>query len=720
MMNRRRRATVCALALCLLCAATASPLAAQQQTPPRDAGTSNTQEQEVERVSAALVQTGVSVTDRKGRFVNDLKPADFELRVDGQPQPITFFERVAGGVRTTTGPDTNIAGARTTPPATTTVPRGRNVLFFVDDLHLAPASIVRTRQMLLRYVERDMRPGDEALITAASNQIGFLQQLTAEKEVLRAAAERLRSHRTLERDLERPPMSVFQALAIEKNDVALTDHFVTALLSDMYAGFRRSNAASARTAAESQVRGRAHRLLQQSGYVADFTLGALEGVVRAAAPLPGRKLVVFVSDGFFLDPARPDVTDQLRRITDAAARAGVVVDTIQASGLNTSFPDAADDDFVDQNGNTGRAPLGEDTAVQAPLTQLAADTGGRAILNMNDLNSGLQRALTEADDYYVLAWRPAPELFRDAKFHRIEVRVPARADLTIRVHRGFFTDEALARARAKTTNPALEPWQQLAAALRVDQFKSALPTYLTVNFLDTPQGGAALALLLQVPVEQASTGQTPDAVDVAGAIYDAHGNAIGSFLDRLAVKPGANGRQQDVIYFDQFNVRPGLYQVRAAARDTRTGALGRSTQWIEVPDLKTGRLSLSSLLVGERGEGGATGAPQLLPKAQLKVDRRFARTAHLRFLIYIYNAARAAAPRPQLQARVELLRADQTVVATLTRAVETAGVEDLARIPYAEELTLAALPRGRYLLRVTITDATARTNATQQADFEIE
>ena len=144
--------------------------------------------------------------------------------------------------------------------------------------------------------------------------------------------------------------------------------------------------------------------------------------------------------------------------------------------------------------------------------------------------------LTEADDYYVLAWRPAPELFRGAKFHRIEVRVPTHKDVTVRVHRGFFTDEALARAGERTNaNAALEPWQQLATAIRADQFKGALPTYLTADYLDTPESGAALALLLRVPVEQTSEGQTPNAVDIAGAIYDARGNAVVSFIERLAV-----------------------------------------------------------------------------------------------------------------------------------------------------------------------------------------
>lgn len=714
MMRRNRTTAGRLLALCLLWAASAPPLPAQQP----DANPS--QGEEVLRVSADLVQTGVSVTDRKGRFVTDLKPADFELLVDGRPQPVSFFERVAGGVKTAAGPAANDARAADAPPAGTS-PRGRAVLFFVDDLHLAPDSIERARRMLLRFVDDGLRPNDEAVVTAASNHIGFLQQLTGEKEVLRAAARRLRSRAALARDVERPPMSVYQALAIEQNRPDILDHFVDALLRDQYAGFQRTVPGAARSAAEQQIRGRARRILRQSGYIADFTLGALEGVVRAAAPLPGRKLVVFVSDGFFLDPARSDITDRLRRIADAAARAGVVVDTIQASGLNTSFPDAASDDFVDANGNTGRAPLGEDTAVQSPLVALAADTGGRALLNMNDLDAGLRHALADTEDYYVLAWRPAPELFRDAKFHRVEVRVPGRTDVSVRVHRGFFGGAGPAAAGEQAgASGALDPWQQLAAAIRADQFTSALPTYLTADYLDTPQGGAALALLLQVPAEPGGDAQQPGAVDVAGAIYDARGQTVGSFIDRLAVKPAAGGRALDVVYFDQINVRPGLYQVRAAARDTRTGALGRSTRWVEVPDLKSGRLALSSLLIGARGEGAAAAdTPELLPRAQLKVDRRFTHAARLRFLLFVYNAARAN-NRTQLSARVVLLRADQTTVATLTRAITTDAVGDPARVPYAEELTLATLPRGRYLLRVTVTDAVARTTATREADFEVE
>src|SRR4030095_9771061 len=60
-----------------------------QQTPASD--------DNVIRIKTELVQTDLTVLDKNGLFVSGLKPEDFELRWDGKPQPILFFERVATG-----------------------------------------------------------------------------------------------------------------------------------------------------------------------------------------------------------------------------------------------------------------------------------------------------------------------------------------------------------------------------------------------------------------------------------------------------------------------------------------------------------------------------------------------------------------------------------------------------------------------------------------------
>src|SRR5215210_7508884 len=94
-------------------------------------------DEEVVRVRAELVQAGVSVFDKQGRFVDGLKKEDFELRVDGRPVPITFFENiVAGSLRDRLA--RAAAGEAAPAKATASAPsfRQRTVVFFLDDRHL--------------------------------------------------------------------------------------------------------------------------------------------------------------------------------------------------------------------------------------------------------------------------------------------------------------------------------------------------------------------------------------------------------------------------------------------------------------------------------------------------------------------------------------------------------------------------------------------------------
>jgi hypothetical protein len=105
----------------------------------------------------------------------------------------------------------------------------------------------------------------------------------------------------------------------------------------------------------------------------------------------------------------------------------------------------------------------------------------------------------------------------------------------------------------------------------------------------------------------------------------------------------------------------------------------------------------------------------------LKIDRRFVQNSRLRFLTFIYNAAPDNSNQlPRLNARVDLFHGNKAVVSTPTFAIETKGVEDLARIPYAGEFNLASLPKGHYRMRVTVIDLSAKAYASQETSFEIE
>src|SRR6185369_9674400 len=153
----------------------------------------NAQETEVVRTNVELVQTAVTVLDKKGNFVDGLQRDQFALMVDGKPRPVAFFERIAAGsareseLAATPG---NPAEAAAKPVAPSRV-AGRTILFFLDDLHLSADSMNRTRMMLQRFLEREMTSKDNVAITTASGQVGFLEQFTNNRAVLDEAMSRL-------------------------------------------------------------------------------------------------------------------------------------------------------------------------------------------------------------------------------------------------------------------------------------------------------------------------------------------------------------------------------------------------------------------------------------------------------------------------------------------------------------------------------------------------
>ena len=110
---------------------------------------------------------------------------------------------------------------------------------------------------------------------------------------------------------------------------------------------------------------------------------------------------------------------------------------------------------------------------------------------------------------------------------------------------------------------------------------------------------------------------------------------------------------------------------------------------------------------------------QAEPVVQFSVDHRFSHSSRLSFWVFIYNAAQAGTSAPDLTAQVQILRDGQSIVTTPQRKLETAGMADLARIPYGGNVPLQSLAPGHYELRVTITDHLANKAASQISRFEV-
>lgn len=738
--TRRRRLFAILLIALLPCLA----LAQQPTTTQKPADS-----EEVLRVSTELVQTDVSVFDKNGKFVDNLKPDQFLLKVDGRPQPVSFFERVVAG---SINEDTQIAAARGTSrtdgAAAAAVPldRGRAVVFFIDDLHLSPPSIVHTRQLLLHFIDTQLRQNDQMAITTATNQLGFLSQLTDDKRVLREAVSRLSVRTAAEIvDREQPWMNIGQALALERREMDITNGFIDQTIKE--------NPGMTTEQAREHVLGRAGQLIDQNTAFVLRSFDSLRGVLRTYAEFPGRKLFYFVSDGFALDFQRNNTYDRVRQLTDAAVRAGAVIYTVDARGMDAQFADlprADDGSTIDLAGRLTGATVNVTATTQEPLRTIADETGGRAILNTNAIALSVDRALKDTSVYYLLAWKPEREENRGGKFRRIEVSVKDRPELTVLVQRGFYStppDAASGNGNQKNgaaKNPAtadgattLSPEQvarakELFGALRSPFPHSTLPTSLTLNYIKSQDAKIVLSMSLQVEFEpsKATEGAIPttDRAEVIGALYDDHGKVVNTFERTANVTPKSAGveipKTLQLSFAFQSIIAPGLYQARFASLDPKSHRTGSVAQWIDVPDVNGKGFTMSSIFLGVRPpvftpedkQAEEAGAPQVL----VVPDRRFPRDAHARFLAYAYNAALGADGKPDIAVQVQVFRDDQPVITAPLRKLNAEGFTDFSRLPYAAEVSLAGVPAGRYLLRLTAIDRVAKASATQSIKFTID
>ena len=364
------------------------------------------------RVAVDVVSVDVAVTDRDGRIVRDLSAADFEVFQDGKQQRVTAAKFVPAGVGGDAGATQARSGPASSPPVTEPPPiptqpiardqARRTIVLVVDDLGLSSQGMGPLLPALRRFVDRELLPTDVMAIVRTGASNGLVQSLTNDRGALHAAIDALR-YNVLSRMGPWPGGDVVQL----------------GTSPPQYDGTERPLSSA-------------------------YSVAALSLIVQAARDLPGRKTVVFASEGLQLTD--PRMYDALDRVFDQAARSGVVVYTIDCTGLQTGGLRASDDihyvpnmtEAVGRFGAARRRALGD---ARESLAYLAEQTGGFAVVNTNDLAEGLSRIGNDVRDYYVIGYEPDPGTFvadpKLARQHTITVKV-RRASVRVRTRRTFI------------------------------------------------------------------------------------------------------------------------------------------------------------------------------------------------------------------------------------------------------------------------------------------
>ena len=586
---------------CLFACLVLFPAIALSQTKPEPSG----EAQDVIKFDTSLVQTDVMVFDKQGRFVDGLKPEQFQLKINNTQREVSFFEAVKSGTVTTTREDVaEAAKPGVKPTVLKTDAQKRAVIFFVDDLHLAPDSLNRARRALLDFIDNRIATNDMVAITSPSGQVGFLQQLTDNKDALRLAVSRLSYKANTKTDMDQPPMSEYIALKIRDGDEQAIVYYIQEIQKQhCYSAGGQMICSVTPQAARQMVMNRANQIVVESAPSTDDTLRLLEGLMRTAAQIPGRKLMFVISDGFYLNDRKTGAIDRIKKVTDAAGRAGVVIYTLDARGIVSDAIDLTNSKPLDSKGMLTGVGIGEISASQDGLNALAKDTGGQAFRNTNQpMHEWVEKVMDETSNYYLLAWKPDNEEQKKGKFKNIEVSIVGRPDLKVRVRTSYFKSAALPllttkKKSSKDSVKAREDDMRLVVDAPVAQHE--VPTDVDLRFVQMPGFGTRVIATISIDESaltfDLSEGKLFADVDIAGIIYDDKGKPIDSVVGRLRIfrrdpnapapADGATTKQKRSIYRFSTLVPGGLYQVRVGIRDLKSSRTGSAVDWVTVPKI---------------------------------------------------------------------------------------------------------------------------------------
>jgi VWFA-related protein len=677
-------------------------------------------------LTVEVVRIDVVVTAKGGRARAGLGRDDFAVFEDGQPQTLVQFEAYARPERG--APPSASAGAGADEEADSSPTR--HVVLAIDDVHLEFASLQRVQKALVRFLEEDLEPDDQVAMVTTSGTRALAQEFTTDRAVLQQAISRLSAQDRRSEWSGAPQMSEYQAELIESGDPIALDVAVQEVMQN--------TVYQDQPTAEEMSRRKAHAVFAEAVYNSRLTLETLESLTQGLAGLPGRKLIFLVSDGFLPGLAgHSGAAFDIRRITDAGKRAGVVLYALDTRGLGPPLPGGSASSrtrvlpgtFSLVDSMRGRS----DEAMKDAMNALAADTGGFLVHNSNNVRAGLRQMLKDTETYYVLAYEPT-NTKRDGAFRRIEVRLPGVRDVKVRTRSGYFAPDdrhASAGGKAPETGPAEPPAPAMSTVLGSPAPLTAIPVHLSADFVSLEAGVPLVVVSGNVDVTKVPFAGQSDrhqvTLETAAAVYDERG-AIAATLQTERVAMDLTDASHDQVlkeglsYQKTANLKPGRYQVRLAARDGAAGTTGSAWQWVQIPDLAPGRLTLSSLFLLKEG-GAASGEPPgpgaALDLRNAQALRRFRRDENLYVQIYAYNPKRDATGATSLVSQAEILRGGVLQGMGAEEPMDQ-GEPQGPPVPHTSRIGLQSLKPGDYELRVTVTDRNANDVATRRVSFTVD
>ncbi len=661
------------------------------------------------RTTAEEVVLDVIVRDKKGRTIKDLASGDLEVLDNGQKREIKSF-RLVEGKEAITG-------------------TGRKELDPLRQVRLVTLLFERLGQngrRLAREAALDLIKDDQQNVYYAvmvlDQQLNALQAFTTDRTKLKAAIERATGgqftgfaeqstniRKALEQQVgPRNGQSVVEAVQNK------ADSMMSPSGNPSPAGFADAKAAEVllQMLQFSDMMAR-----EQEGRSSIFPLLAM---VRAQMPLPGRKTVVYFSEGFRMPAGLKDDFDSL---IGAANRANVSVYSVDARGLQTTSDSQAGMDelrgAMASSARSSRSLNGPVTADQAKamdraedsmrsntqnqLLILAESTGGALIGNTNDLRTPIKHISEDINSYYEITYNPGIETY-DGRFRKIAVKVN-RADARLQTRNGYF---ALPPSAVGTLSAYEMP---MLSALSTMPLAKAFPFRSQVLQFRRKPDHVQCELVVDVPLKEMTFEQEKDHpgyhvhFSVLMLLKDATGNVIRKVSQDVPseVPPDKleNFRAGNFIFTRHFDVAPGRYTLETAVMDRRGQKVSakRAVLMALAPNQSVGLSNLTLIRRVEAQTKPDTEDPldfaggKVTPSLNDTVPGGKGAALSLYFVVYPVQGA----DKPKM--KLELLKDGKAVGGGTP---ELPAPDAQGAIPYIATLPIETLEQGQYEVRVTV------------------
>jgi VWFA-related protein len=664
-------------------------------------------------VTTNLVIVDVDVRDKSGKPVEGLKAKDFSVYEDDKAQKLTVFEFQR--LETDALPDETeppkikkpvakaVEPAKPAAPKTAEVRRAitpsaagqvrfkdrRLLVMFFDFSSMAQEDQFRAQASALKFLDSQITAADMVSIMTFSNKLQVVEDFTNDRERLRATIKGFHIG-------EGSDMAI---------DVATGDDT------------EGEDNGSAFTADETEF----------SVFNTDRKLSALESAAKMLGSMPEKKALVYFSSG--VGKTGLENQSQLKATTNAAVKANVAFYPIDARGLVATAPagNASSGTAKGSGMYSGGTQTSQRTKMndqQETLVTLAGDTGGKALLDNNDLAMGIQQAQKDISSYYILGYYSTNGAL-DGKFRRLKVKLnDAKIQAKLNFRSGYFAGKDFKKFNSS------EKERQLEEALLLGDPMTDLPLALEVNYFRMGKSTYFVPVALKIPgstLETVKRGNSDQAeFDFIAQVRDSAGKLAGTVRDGIVVKiGGANAgklTQRNLEYDSGFTLPPGKYTMKLLARENVSGRMGTFETKFTIPDLaaQSPWLQMSSVVWSNQREAmsaavaSAEKNKKLLASHPLiqdgqklvpSITRVYRKNQNLYVYLEVYDPGLSeSGKRPDVMASLSFYQGGVKSFQTAAVHVTNVAASRQHTVPVQFEMPLASLKPGKYTCQVNLVD----------------